>query len=92
MNPTASDDFPCNVFVELVTEYLDGAMPAPDVARVDAHLTLCIGCRRVLEQFRVTIRIAGHLDEVMVAELDPGVRDRLVTAFRAVTGAPNAGS
>ena len=40
MTPPA-DDFPCNEFVELVTEYLDGALSPDDARRLEEHLAIC---------------------------------------------------
>jgi anti-sigma factor RsiW len=74
---------PCNVFVEIVTEYLEGALPAHQVARIDAHLALCPGCVSVVEQFRVTILLAQRIREEDVDRLDPTLLAELMTAFRA---------
>ena len=76
------DDFPCNRFVELVTEYLDRALPADDTARLEAHLQICGGCESVLEQFRTIIRMTGHLAETDVAVLSAEQRAPVMTAFR----------
>jgi anti-sigma factor RsiW len=73
---------PCNVFVEIVTEYLEGALSADEVARIDAHLALCPGCVSVLEQFRETVRLAHHIREDDVDRLDPTLRADLMAAFR----------
>ena len=67
MTPPA-DDFPCNLFVELVTEYLDGALPADETRRLEEHLAICGGCESVLEQFRVLIRTSGAV--LAVADVD----------------------
>ena len=73
---------PCIDFVEMVTDYLDGALP-PDVAEeIDAHVMVCPGCASVLEQFRVTIRQTGRLRVASVQALDPSTRDPLMAAFR----------
>ncbi len=69
----------CRQVVELVSDYLEGALDAHDRARFDAHLTRCDGCTAYLEQMRVTLRLAGRLDP---EALDPVFRDRLVDAFR----------
>jgi anti-sigma factor RsiW len=76
------DDFPCNLFVELVTEYLDGALPADETERLEEHLAVCGGCESVLDQFRAVIRTSGALREHDVAALAPDARDRVMTAFR----------
>jgi anti-sigma factor RsiW len=81
MTPPA-DDFPCNEFVELVTAYLDGALPEADARRLEEHLSICTGCTTVLEQFRAVIRSSGALAASDVDALVPTQRDPLMAAFR----------
>jgi anti-sigma factor RsiW len=75
-------DLPCNQFVELVTDYLDGTLDAQLRARVDAHLEICPGCGRVLAQWREIIHLTGRLAETDVDEAAPDVRATLMAAFR----------
>lgn len=63
-----STEFTCRELVEALTDYLEGAMPADDRARLEAHLADCDGCTNALLQFRDTIRVTGHLTEEQVAE------------------------
>ena len=74
-----SDDLPCRELVELVTDYLEGALPASERARFEAHLAICSGCRAYLEQMRQTVRSMGRLSE---ESIDPDVKERLLEAFR----------
>jgi anti-sigma factor RsiW len=69
----------CQEVVELVTEYLDGAMDPRRRARFEAHLTACDGCSAYLEQFRTTITLVSRLDANEVPE--PVMAD-LLSAFR----------
>ena len=73
------NDLTCQELVEIVNDYLEGALPEADRARFDAHLATCEGCRRYLEQMRTTIRVVGTLSE---DDLDPAARDRLLQLFR----------
>ncbi len=75
------DDFPCNLFVELVTEYLDGALSAEDTRRLEEHLEICGGCESVLAQFRAVIYIAGVLHEADIDALTPEQREPIMSAF-----------
>lgn len=75
-------DLPCNQFVELVTEYLDDTLTADERGRVDQHLAICPGCRRVLAQWREVVRLTGRLAETEVDEIDPESREALMTTFR----------
>jgi anti-sigma factor RsiW len=74
-----ADELTCQELVELVTDYLDGAMPADDVRRFDAHLTFCDGCTTYLDQFRQTIDLAGRLTPDAV---DPDTEAVLLDTFR----------
>ena len=69
----------CQEVVELVTDYLEGAMSPADVERFDHHLSLCEGCVFYVEQIRMTIATTGRIGE---EDVPPGVRDDLVAAFR----------
>jgi anti-sigma factor RsiW len=68
----------CAEFVELVTAYLEGTLPAEERAAFDEHLALCSGCDRYLAQFRATIDLLGELPEESLSS--PG-RERLLDAF-----------
>jgi predicted anti-sigma-YlaC factor YlaD len=71
----------CIDLVELITEYLEGAMAPEDRGHVDEHLAECDGCTAYLEQCRTTIRLTGMLTEEQVpAE----ARAALLEAFRSV--------
>ena len=69
----------CQEVVELVTDYLEGAMSPEDVARFDHHLSLCEGCVFYVDQIRMTIAAVGRIGE---EDVPPAVRDDLVAAFR----------
>jgi anti-sigma factor RsiW len=69
----------CQELVELVTEYLEGALPPEERSRFDTHLARCRGCRASLRQMQQTIRLAGRLTE---DDLPEGTKQRLLHAFR----------
>jgi anti-sigma factor RsiW len=75
----AIEDLTCQELVELVTAYIEGALPEDERARFDAHLAICPGCTRYIEQMRQTIRLLGALTE---AGISPQARDDLLGAFR----------
>jgi len=70
----------CQQLVELVTDYLDGALPDRELERFEEHLLYCGPCATHVEQMRETIRIAGG---VHAHDLDPTVADDLLAAFRS---------
>ena len=73
------DELTCQELVEIVSDYLEGALPEAERERFDAHLETCEGCRRYLDQMRTTVRVVGTLSE---DDLDPGARDQLLQLFR----------
>ena len=75
-------DLLCMQFVEVVTDYLEGAMDAPQRAAFERHLRACHGCTRYLAQIRTTIELVGRLTEDDIDALGPHARDELLTAFR----------
>ncbi len=77
-----TDDFPCNEFVEMVTDYLDGSLARDDAHRFEEHLARCGGCVSVLDQFRAVIRASGRLAPADVDALTPAQREPMLAAFR----------
>ena len=69
----------CRELVELVTEYLEGALPAPERVRFEAHLEGCVRCGSHLEQMQETIRTLGRLPQESLSEQ---ARHDLMVAFR----------
>jgi anti-sigma factor RsiW len=65
--------------VEIVTDYLEGALSPEERVRFEQHLALCDGCTYYVEQMRETIRLSGKVteDQIPVAQ-----RERLLEAFR----------
>jgi anti-sigma factor RsiW len=55
------DELACQEVVELVTDYLEGALPRSQRRRFEAHLAGCENCAEYLEQMRATIRLTGRL-------------------------------
>jgi anti-sigma factor RsiW len=65
--------------VEIITDYLEGALTPADQERFEAHLAICVGCTNYVEQMRATIRLTGMLGEEQIA---PEAKDALLEAFR----------
>ncbi len=77
------DEMGCRELVELLTDYLEGALPEADRVRLEAHLAECAGCTAYLEQIRTTIRLTGMLTEEQLPE---DARLALAGVFRAWKG------
>lgn len=69
----------CKELVELVTDYLDGALPPRDAARFEEHIVSCPPCHTHLAQMRRTIEVVGRIPE---EALSPDVEHDLLEAFR----------
>ena len=72
-------ELPCQEIVELITDYLEGAMDADLRASFEAHLAGCPHCTHYVEQIRATIRVAGTIG---AEDLSPEFRAALLDAFR----------
>jgi hypothetical protein len=59
---TPPDGVACQELVELVTDYLDGALPADVDGMVGQHLDGCDGCIEYVRQIRLTIDSLRHSD------------------------------
>ena len=75
----STDGLTCKEVVEIVSDYLEGALSPEDRSRFDQHLAACDGCTHYVEQMRETIRLTGMLTEEQVP-VDQ--RQRLRQAFR----------
>ncbi len=74
-----SRELACQQVVELVTDYLEGALPAADRRRLEGHLAGCPHCTEYLAQMRETIRLAGRLTP---DDLTPVMRADLTDLYR----------
>ena len=68
----------CQEWVEMVTDYLEGALPPRLQSAVERHLADCPHCREYLEQMRRTIVVSRHLRD---DDVPPDVVDALARAF-----------
>jgi predicted anti-sigma-YlaC factor YlaD len=69
----------CQQLVELVTDYLEGALSPDDERRFDEHIRICVGCRRYLDQMRLTIATLGRLTP---EDVSPEAEQELIEVFR----------
>jgi len=69
----------CQELIELVTDYLEGALPSPERRRFEDHLKGCTGCARYLAQIRQTIEIVGELREEAIGD---EAKSELLSVFR----------
>jgi len=73
------DPLICQEVVEMVTDYLEGALSRGERRRLEAHLADCPHCAEYLAQIRATIRLTGRLEP---ADLTPEMRDDLGELYR----------
>jgi anti-sigma factor RsiW len=76
---TDAEDLACQELVEIVSDYLDGAMAPEARRRVEVHLESCPYCIEYLEQMRA---IGGALHGLARESIAPERRDALLEAFR----------
>jgi predicted anti-sigma-YlaC factor YlaD len=69
----------CKDVVDLVTEYLEGAMRPERRLAFEEHVAICPPCRNYFDQLRRTIALGSQIHE---DDVPPDVRDALVEVFR----------
>ncbi|MGN6171043.1 MAG: anti-sigma factor family protein [Solirubrobacteraceae bacterium] len=78
-----ADEITCRQFVELVTDYFEGALPDRTMSQVEEHLVMCDWCVPYVNQMRATIASLHGLEEPG----SPEPRDSVLAALRANSGA-----
>jgi hypothetical protein len=74
-----ADHVTCGEVVELVTDYLERALPAHEAELFEQHLNFCEGCVTYVEQMRATVATVGRVRE---EDVPPETREQLMAAFR----------
>lgn len=69
----------CRDIVELLDDYLDGALERAETGALEAHLEGCQDCTAFLATYRGTVRASRHLSE---SQLPPELRQRLIAFLR----------
>ena len=69
----------CAEVVELVTDYLERALPADETSLFEQHLNFCEGCIVYVEQIRATAATVGRVTE---EDVPPETKEQLMAAFR----------
>jgi anti-sigma factor RsiW len=73
------DELVCRQVVELVSDYLEGALPRSERRRFERHLAGCEHCSEYLAQMRATIRLTGRLT---AEDLTPEMREEFTALYR----------
>jgi anti-sigma factor RsiW len=73
----------CNEVVELITDYLEGALDPETAEQVERHLDECPGCATYVAQIRQTVRALGRLPGT---GLSADAQARLLAAFQNFQG------
>ena len=73
-------DITCQELTEVLTDYLEGALPLEDQVRLEAHLAICEGCVTYVAQMRQTMATMRQLHP---AHVEATVPEDLLAAFRA---------
>jgi len=74
-----SEDLSCAEVVQLVTDYVEGALSVEKRRRFEEHIVICDGCGAHLDQMRTTIAVVGRVSE---QQLSTEAVDELIAAFR----------
>ena len=84
------EEFRCVEMVEVVTEWMEGALDDDTRAAVEEHLAICPDCVAYLDQLRATTDLVAHSTDDATERPPADVRARLMAAFLASRpGAPS---
>jgi predicted anti-sigma-YlaC factor YlaD len=72
-------DLTCQELVELVSDYLDGALDRETTDRFEQHVALCRGCETYLDQMKETVSLLG---EIPLETLSEEMQATLLRTFR----------
>ena len=75
-----NNEFSCQEMIEVVTNYLDDALPRDERQRFERHLSYCAGCGTYVDQMRETIAQTGMVPRE--ESLPPALREEIVAQFR----------
>jgi predicted anti-sigma-YlaC factor YlaD len=67
-----ADEVTCQQFVELVTDYFEGALAPRTQSRVEEHLVMCDWCTTYAEQMQSTVVALRELREPASPDPPPG--------------------
>ena len=68
----------CREIVELVTDYIEGALPRGQRLSFEAHISGCEHCTEYLQQMRTTINLSGRL---RTSDLTPAMREEFAALY-----------
>jgi anti-sigma factor RsiW len=75
-----SNELSCQEMIEVVTDYLDDALPPDERQRFEHHLSYCAGCGAYVDQIRETIRQTGVIPRE--ESLPPALQEQIRGQFR----------
>ena len=78
----AADEVTCQQFVELVTDYFEGALAPRMLSHVEEHLVMCDWCVAYVAQMQTTVDSLANLKDRSSREPP----DLLLGALRSRTG------
>jgi len=74
-----ANELTCQHLVEVVTDYLEGALSSEQRVAFENHIADCPYCAEYLDQMRLTIALTGSVD---AEDLSVLALDTLLGAFR----------
>lgn len=74
----SAHDITCRQLVEVITDFLEGALPVEERDVIERHLAMCAWCETYLDQVRHTLTVVGRLRE---DDVPPPMLDALAHLF-----------
>jgi anti-sigma factor (TIGR02949 family) len=72
-------ELPCREIMDLLAEYLEGALDPATARSLRAHLEGCAPCIAFVNTYKGTVRAARQLKE---SDIPPELKDRLLSFLR----------
>lgn len=78
----------CSDLIELVTDYLDGALNQRDLADFETHLSQCEACTVFVDQITMTITLTSAIGRQQL-EVMPSNHDELAAVLTELATPPD---
>jgi predicted anti-sigma-YlaC factor YlaD len=83
MTAPSPADLACRELVQVVTDYLEGALSGAERQRFEEHIATCRGCRVYLRQMRDLVLLSGRIAAETAAPRPPPELLRAFAAWKA---------
>jgi anti-sigma factor RsiW len=82
-DPQQHDALNCKEIFSLLSEYIDGELPAGACQEVEQHIQDCEPCVKFMESLKKSVALVrGHEPAILLDEVPPSLREALLQVYR----------